>query len=94
MKFLGNQISDYQEWKRIHEIGKSYFAIPGVFRCSPERVQEVKQNFDNSLLETQLKYSEGELSLEQFCDALKNKVEPLRKVYHFYKARCSLPGLV
>jgi len=82
-----------EELSKIHEICRSYFAIPGVFKCTLKAVEEARQEFDKSLLEAKSQYSNGKIDLEQFCDILKKQVEPLRKLYHFYKERGCLSEL-
>ena len=91
---MGLQKSDritYQEMQNLVDNCRTYFTIPGVVRCSQGVVEEAKKEFESSLLETTVKYSDSNISLEEYNRLLREEIEPLRKLYLFYKERVSLP---
>ena len=37
MRLFRDQSEEYNEWKKVHDIGRSYFSIPGVVKHNPFR---------------------------------------------------------
>lgn len=65
----------------LHARTSSFFRIPGAIKFSGSEIKRRQQVFEKTLENATNRYSNGQLSLQEYQDILTNEVEPLRQSY-------------